>query len=167
MPSCRQTRCHTRPHNLDDGPSSASSDVEVLSPSSLIMREKYLKFGLLASAGGASVGAPCGVREDAGRTEELERGALAGDDLGAGLAHARERDGDLLGPGARDAVGEDVDVVAVLEEIERGLLDADVGLRAWGRISFPSSRRAPAGGRGYICMWPARRAPRSRRAQLT
>ena len=38
------------PHNLDDGPSSASSDVEVLSPSSLIMREKYLKFGLLASA---------------------------------------------------------------------------------------------------------------------
>ena len=61
-------------------------------------------------------------------TLELKGGALARGDVSADLANVCECDGNLFPVGAGHAVREDMDVISGVDEVERGLEDADVGL---------------------------------------
>ena len=63
-----------------------------------------------------------------GHTLQLEQHALASGDLCASLAHALERPGHLLLVAARHAVREHVHIVPVLEQVQGGLENTDVGL---------------------------------------
>lgn len=66
-----------------------------------------------------------------GLTLKLEGGALACGNVSADLANVVERDGDLFLVTTGHAVCEDVDVVSVLEEIERSLEDANMRLNRY------------------------------------
>ena len=48
---------------------------------------------------------------------KLERGALAGGDLGPNLPHALDSDGDFLFPRAGDPIGQDVDTISALNQV--------------------------------------------------
>ena len=65
-----------------------------------------------------------------GIAHNLINPALGGRDDGARSGQPPQRDGDLLGIRGAHGIGQDVNVVPGLEEVEGGLGDADVGLDA-------------------------------------
>ena len=84
----------------------------------------------------------------AGLAQPLEHDHLAGDDAHALLAHPRQRDVAVVRPARADRVGDDVDLLALLDQLERRLQHADVRLDADEDDLRPVARRAtPAGSR--------------------
>src|SRR5919199_4333857 len=61
---------------------------------------------------------------------ELEQGQFGGGGERAGLPHLLQTDLFVLRGARRDAVGQEMNLVAVREEVVRGLVDADVRLDA-------------------------------------
>jgi hypothetical protein len=78
-------------------------------------------------------------------TLQLEKDALAGGNLGTGLAHSLERPRHLLLVAARDTVGDHVHVVPALEEVQGGLQHAYVRLGGRMRRSRGASRETGGG----------------------